>query len=249
MRLEIYEAIFDYCLNGKEPTLTGISKMFFMLIRPQLDANNTRYENGKKGAEFGKKGGRPKKQTEQSKPLISKGNEQKIINEKPLNNPYGVISENPKETPNVNDNVNDNVNENKDSINPPTPLIQETKQEKNDDDDFMKKSKERFNYSHLEIENVKMQNGIKKEIESYRQEAKRILPLIKEDLFYFIDHTSPAIHSDKDFYELLKMGYTAKEIGHVVSLLSEKLNEKPIKIKTWGYVKISVLNYYKGKIN
>ena len=33
----------------------------FKLIRPNIDSNKRKYENGKKGASFGKKGGRPKK--------------------------------------------------------------------------------------------------------------------------------------------------------------------------------------------
>lgn len=78
-------AIADYALNGKEPTLTPAVRMFFTLVKPQLDANNQRFENGKKG-------GRPKNQTEtETKP---KNNQNKI-----------------EVQPNVNVNVNENVNE------------------------------------------------------------------------------------------------------------------------------------------
>ena len=58
-----------------------------------MDANNKKYVNGQKGAEYGKLGGRPKKNKE---------------------NPIGVIEKNPngllEKTPNVN--VNENVNDN-----------------------------------------------------------------------------------------------------------------------------------------
>ena len=84
-KLKVYEAITHYALKNEEPNLTGIAKAIFSLIKPQIDANNKRYENGKKGAGFGKLGGRPKKKKPQ---------------------------ENPKETPNVNENVNVNVNVN-----------------------------------------------------------------------------------------------------------------------------------------
>lgn len=47
-------ALLDYAFYGIEPELEGVSEQFFMLIRPQIDANNRKYENGKKG-------GRPKK--------------------------------------------------------------------------------------------------------------------------------------------------------------------------------------------
>ena len=58
---KIYDAIFSYSLDFQEPKLEGIDNAIFTLIKPQLDANIRKYENGKKGAEHGKKGGRPKK--------------------------------------------------------------------------------------------------------------------------------------------------------------------------------------------
>ena len=87
---KIYTAICRYALYGEEPELKGASAAVFKLIKPQIDANNRRYENGKKGAEHGIKGGRPKNPKETPK--------------EPLTNP--------KETPNVHVNVNENVNDN-----------------------------------------------------------------------------------------------------------------------------------------
>lgn len=86
----IFCAISDYALNEKEPSLSGVEKSIFTLIKPQLDANNKRYENGKSGGKHGVKGGRPKTQNPKKTPP------------KP--------QENPTQTPN--DNVNVNVNEN-----------------------------------------------------------------------------------------------------------------------------------------
>lgn len=48
-------AITEYALNGTEPETEGIERTVFELIKPQIDSNNQRYENGKKG-------GRPKNQ-------------------------------------------------------------------------------------------------------------------------------------------------------------------------------------------
>ena len=45
---KIYNAIFNYSLNGQSSELSGIESAIFTLIKPQLDANNKRYENGKK---------------------------------------------------------------------------------------------------------------------------------------------------------------------------------------------------------
>lgn len=62
-RLALYDAILMYAFDGVEPEITNKQvKMAFILSRPQIDANNERYINGKKGAEHGQKGGRPKKQ-------------------------------------------------------------------------------------------------------------------------------------------------------------------------------------------
>lgn len=46
---ESVKAIMEYGLNGKAPETTGIEKTIFLLTKPQIDANNKRYENGTKG--------------------------------------------------------------------------------------------------------------------------------------------------------------------------------------------------------
>lgn len=100
----MFGAIADYSLDQIEPNLTGINKVVWTLIKPQLDANTKRFINGEKGGKHGSKGGRPKK----TKPETKVENPSGDIAE----NPIGVIDENPKETPNVNVNVNFNDNEN-----------------------------------------------------------------------------------------------------------------------------------------
>ena len=92
---EVLTAIMEYGLNGvTTENQKPITKAMFALIKPQLDANNQRFENGKLGAEHGKKGGRPRKEKPQENPTLTP--------KKPLKNP--------NLTPNVN--VNDNVNDN-----------------------------------------------------------------------------------------------------------------------------------------
>lgn len=54
---DAWNAIFEYGLNQTEVQLSGIVSTVFKLVKPQLDANLKRYENGNKG-------GRPKNQTE-----------------------------------------------------------------------------------------------------------------------------------------------------------------------------------------
>ena len=94
---EAVSAIMEYGLNDEEQAPSGAAKVFLIMAKPLIDANNKKHENGKKGAEFGKLGGRPKKET----PI------------KPQENPKETpkkTQENPNRTPNVN--VDVNVNEN-----------------------------------------------------------------------------------------------------------------------------------------
>lgn len=117
-RLRCYEALIDYALTGEYDDTDVFVRIIMAQAVPQIDANFKRRENGAKGAEFGKKGGRPKKNP------IGDNNK----------NPIGVIDENPTgetaETPNVNVNVecindNDNVDKEKNNIN----VIQKEKKE------------------------------------------------------------------------------------------------------------------------
>lgn len=63
IRLEVFTAIIEYALYGRQPeVLKPFAKSIFTLIKPNIDVNTARYENGKKGAKYGKRGGRPRKQ-------------------------------------------------------------------------------------------------------------------------------------------------------------------------------------------
>ena len=85
-QVKIYNAIFEYEFENKEVELNGIAKSISTLILPQLEANNTKYENGCKG-------GRPKNQNK--------------TKTKPKNN-----LDETKTKPNDNENDNDNEKEN-----------------------------------------------------------------------------------------------------------------------------------------
>lgn len=45
----VVDVISDYALDGKLPECSGVVSTIFKLVKPQIDANNKRYENGKKG--------------------------------------------------------------------------------------------------------------------------------------------------------------------------------------------------------
>lgn len=49
MQAKVYSAIFEYSLNFNEVVLEGLPKTIFTLIKPQLEANKKKFENGKKG--------------------------------------------------------------------------------------------------------------------------------------------------------------------------------------------------------
>ena len=63
---ECITALMEYGLYGNEIEMSGVARMFFTMAKPQVDVNNKRYENGKKG-------GAKRKQTESiAKPTVTK---------------------------------------------------------------------------------------------------------------------------------------------------------------------------------
>jgi len=81
-RLAYYDALIGYALEGKEPSALPVNaSIAFKLSRKQIDANNLRYENGKKG-------GRPKKTDgfENQKPVVLKNAESEKPKEKEKEN-------------------------------------------------------------------------------------------------------------------------------------------------------------------
>lgn len=83
-QLEVLKAILEFEFTKKDPILSGISKSIFILIKPQLIANDTRYENGCKG-------GRPKtknkpKQNQKITKTKPNENENDNVNENEINN-------------------------------------------------------------------------------------------------------------------------------------------------------------------
>lgn len=107
-QLKVYQAITNFALTGTEPTdLNGIEKAVFILVKPQIIANNKRYENGCNG-------GRPRKKTN--------GYE----NKKPNNN-QNITK--PKPNVNDNENENDNVNVNVVKVVSKARFIKPTKEE------------------------------------------------------------------------------------------------------------------------
>lgn len=88
-QLIFIKAVAKYGIYGEmEDDLPAVVKAMMTLVIPQLEANNERYTNGKKG-------GRPKKN--------------QWLSDKKTN---GYEIEKPNDNVNVNDNVNDNVNVN-----------------------------------------------------------------------------------------------------------------------------------------
>lgn len=73
IRLEAYEQIFAYAFDDEDPS-DSIAGAVVQMVVPQIDKNNKRYEDGKKGGQYGALGGRPKKNPTETP-------------EKPLENP------------------------------------------------------------------------------------------------------------------------------------------------------------------
>lgn len=113
-RLKIYDAICELALNNKETKMTGLPKTIFTLVKPQILANKKRYENGKKG-------GRPKKETNGFEEEKTNGFENKKTN--------GYKKTETKTKPNENVNVNENENVNV-NVNENVPALYDVDVEK-----------------------------------------------------------------------------------------------------------------------
>lgn len=83
VRLRMYEAIIDYGLDLIEPHFEGIEKVLWTLIRPQLEANNKRFENGcKGGAPIGNQNARKQPKNNQKQPNVNENvNENENVND------------------------------------------------------------------------------------------------------------------------------------------------------------------------
>lgn len=98
-RLALYDALADYALNETKPELDPLHEALFVLMQAQIDANNKRYEDGKKG-------GRSRKPSNTLQTLSREGFEGS-------KKTSGFESENqwfPNQKPNVNVNANENAN-------------------------------------------------------------------------------------------------------------------------------------------
>lgn len=74
-QLEVYNAICKYSLEGKEPeNLSGIASAIFILIKPNIDSSQNRYQAS---IENGKRGGRPRKNGKQEAEENQKETQQK----------------------------------------------------------------------------------------------------------------------------------------------------------------------------
>ncbi len=95
MRLQAYDAICTYGIEEVEPEVSGVAKAIFIMAKPQIDANQKRRRvgkaNGMKGAEYGKLGGRPKKNPQETpkgdieKPPKEKDKEKDKVKDKEKN--------------------------------------------------------------------------------------------------------------------------------------------------------------------
>lgn len=109
---KLFKEIFAYVRSGTENNLEGVAKMAFKFIKKDIDINNQKYaETLEKRREAGKKGGRPKKETEQAK-ANGFSEKQKVFDENQKKQTKAKKADNDNVNVNVNDNDNVNVNEN-----------------------------------------------------------------------------------------------------------------------------------------
>jgi len=115
----MFDAICDYALNFVEPCLEGTPKMAFRLIKPQLDANIARFNNGQKGGRPSSKKTKPKPKRNLTKTKPKPKPNQTETKPKPLTQ-LGYATEKPNVNVNGNVNANNNPNENVNAIEHPS---------------------------------------------------------------------------------------------------------------------------------
>lgn len=108
IQADLYNALFEYTFTGELPESDNLMVQgFFILMKPQIDANNKKYEDGRKG-------GRPKKEKtsgyEENENSKTSGFENNKTIKTSGYEENEMVSD--FEKPNVNDNVNENENEN-----------------------------------------------------------------------------------------------------------------------------------------
>lgn len=73
IKLEVLTAIIEYALYGRLPeNLKPFARGMFTLVKPNIDVNNTRFENGKKG------GRKPKKKSAPANPAYTLTYDQEV---------------------------------------------------------------------------------------------------------------------------------------------------------------------------
>lgn len=118
-KLALYDAICEYCLNGRIPKMPETAKPYFTLILPQLQANLKKREIG---IANGSKGGRPPK----NKPMGFEDENQLVSDEETnwLQTKNPNVNVNANANANVNANANDNANVNV-NAQPSAPTLSE----------------------------------------------------------------------------------------------------------------------------
>lgn len=93
-QLTLLKTIIEYGLDGTTPNLQGFMKSIFTLIKPQVDINNVRFDNGRKG-------GRPPKPSSNQNPkddnlVIDHSNGSKPNNNQTVTKPEPNETEQPE---------------------------------------------------------------------------------------------------------------------------------------------------------
>ena len=96
-QLKVYTAIMEYAMNDVQPEIDGIALAIFLLVKPQIDANNKRYENGKKpkvNQAVSKSEAKCKQNTSKSEANVNvKENEKENVNVKEKDKTYSCAFE------------------------------------------------------------------------------------------------------------------------------------------------------------
>ena len=156
-QLELYNAILSYSLEGLEPSdLSPIAEAMFILIKPNIDSSQKRYETS---VENGKRGGRPKQET-QDKP----NQNPKETQRKPKDN-LQETQDKPNQNLNEDEDVDVNVDDNEDDNEDDNNEKEKNKKRKTFEDVFKEKSVSN-NFKNTLKDFIDMRKTIKKPMTS-----------------------------------------------------------------------------------
>lgn len=220
VRLEVYDAIAQYALNGTEPEqLSAMARSMMLLVKPQIDVNQRRYENGCKG-------GRPNNED-----VEANGENRKETEEKPKRN-QKITKQKPKQ--NQTETETEAKNNQTETEQQPKDNQSETKAKPNvNDNDNEDRKKEPSKEGKKESEFLSASHSQSEDYQKFLRWVEKYAPYCFKNL---------TMVTEEEF-ERLKKSYKGEEIATVIAKIE---NRKDLR-KTYTNLYRTILNWLRNE--